>query len=63
MKVQITTINGQKIFIEVKDADMTILLARLRGPNAWLEAADDKRILINRDAIVSIREISQPESE
>lgn len=64
MRIQIMTISGKKTVVTVKDDNMNALLGRLRGPSAWLEAADDKSFLINRDAIVSIREVSgAPEPE
>ena len=61
MKIQITTISGKKITTDVKDANMNALLGRLNGPNAWVETEDNERLLINRDAIVSIRKVAEPQ--
>ena len=60
MRIQLTTNQGEKITIEVSDANMNALKGRLNGPDKWIEANTDERILINPDAIVSIREIKPP---
>lgn len=61
MKIQITTTQGEKITMQVKDADMATLLGRLHGPNSWVEAEDDKRLLINGNSIVMIRKVTEPQ--
>lgn len=60
MEIQITLIQGKKITLEVKDANMTAFLARLNGTDKWIVADADGRTVINPDSIVSIREIKQP---
>lgn len=60
MRVQLTTNQGEKITMEVSDANMNALKGRLNAPDGWIAANSDNRILINPSSIVSIREIKPP---
>lgn len=61
MRIRITQNSGKKIVVEVNDQNMTALLGRLKGPDAWIDLNGDNRKYLNRDAILMIEEMVPPE--